>query len=215
MSRRARALAFLTASMLCAVLAAAAATRYRSSAEGRYGPLRPVLVAAAELPAGELIGPAEAGRALVVRRVPASFVPPGSLRHPQDAVGRQPGATISAGSYVIGAQLALPAPERPPAPGAGRGRAPVQVGVVGAEALLLGGGSPEGSRVDVVVGRQAGLGSAARARVVASGARLLALRGPQGAGEGWSATLALTREEALELISIEAGATEIRLLPLQ
>ena len=52
-SRRARALVFLTAALVCAVLAAIVAGRYRSRIEARYGPLRPVVVATAELPAGE------------------------------------------------------------------------------------------------------------------------------------------------------------------
>ena len=35
------------------------------------------------------------------------------------------------------------------------------------------------------------------------------LSGPRRAGEGWSATLALTRGQALELIGAEGGAREI------
>ena len=58
MSRRARALAFLVAALVCGVLAATMAVRYRSQLEARYGPLRPVVVATAELAAGEPIGEA-------------------------------------------------------------------------------------------------------------------------------------------------------------
>ena len=214
MSRRARALAFLGAAFACAILAATLAGRYRSSVAAQYGALRTVLVASAELPAGQPIGPAEAHRALEVRRVPATFAPPGTLSHPRDALGQAPGATIPAGSYVIGAQLAVPATEAPSAPEVGRGRQPVQLGVTGAEALLVGGASPEGSRVDVVVSQQGGLGQRGRTYVAASGARLLALAQPGEPGEGWSATLALTRDEALDLIGAEAAARQIRLLPL-
>jgi hypothetical protein len=89
----------------------------------------------------------------------------------------------------------------------------VQLGVTGAEALLVGGGSPEGSGVDVVVSQQGGLGERGRTYVAAAGARLLALAQPSGPGEGWSATLALTREEALDLIGAETAARQIRLLP--
>jgi Flp pilus assembly protein CpaB len=214
-SRRARALAFLGAALACAILAATLAGRYRSSVTAQYGALRPVLVAAAELPAGQPIGPAEVRGALEVRRVPAAFVPPGALSHPRDALGQAPGAAIPAGSYVIGAQLAVPAAEPPSAPGVGRGRQPVQLAVTGAEALLVGGTSPEGSRVDVVVSQQGGLGRRAHTYVAASGARLLALAQPTGPGEGWSATLALTRDEALDLIGAETAGRQVRLLPRQ
>ncbi len=212
MSRRARAIAFLAAAALCALLAATVAGRYRSAAEGRYGDLRPVVVATADLAAGTVIGPKQVAE-LAVRRVPASFVPPGTLRSPDEALGQAPGATISAGSYLVGSQLALPLPAAPQTPGAGRGRSPVQVAVTGAEALTFGGASPEGTRVDVVIAQRSGLGNSARTYVAASGVRLLALRSPQGAGEGWSATLAVGREQALELIEAEAAAREIRLLP--
>lgn len=212
MSRRARAVAFGLAALACAGLAASVAGRYRSGVTAQYGGLEPVVVAAAELEAGRTIGPGIVARALVVRRVPGRFVPPGALRQPADALGRAPGATVPAGAYVLAAQLAVPQPPSPPAARAGPGRRPVQVGVTGAEALLLGGASPEGSRVDVVVSEQPGLGRRARTYVAATGVRLLALDAPPGPGEGWSATLALTRPQALELIAADAGAREVRLL---
>jgi Flp pilus assembly protein CpaB len=212
-SRRARALAFLTAAVLCAILAAAVAGSYRSRVEGQYGSLRPVVVASAELRAGEPIGVDGAGASLVIRRVPARFVPPGALTRVDDALGRAPGATIPAGSYVLGAQLELPRPERPGAPDVGQGRRPVEVAVAGAEALTVVGEPPEGSRVDVVVARQAGLGSSARAYIGATNLKLLALRSPAGPGEGWSATLAVTEQQALSLIGAQSAGREIRLLP--
>jgi Flp pilus assembly protein CpaB len=212
-SRRARALAFLVAAILCALLAAAVAGRYRSRVAAQYGPLRPVVVTSVELPAGQAIGPDQARSSLVVRRVPASFVPPGALVRPGDALGRAPGASIPAGSYVLGAQLAIPAPDAPKSPGVGEGLRPVEVSIAGAEALLVDGDPPEGSRVDVVVSQQSGLGRSARAYIAASGVRLLALKQPGGPGEGWSATLALTEQQALALIGAQSATREIRLLP--
>jgi Flp pilus assembly protein CpaB len=212
-SRRTRAVAFLIAALACAALAATVAARYRSSAQAQYGTLQPVLVATADLPPGEVIGPAQASHSLAVRRVPASFVPPGALRRPQDALGQAPSAAIPAGAYVLGAQLAVPSAGPPPVPATARGLRPVQVGVGGAEALVIGGADPAGSRVDVVVAQQSGLGNKARTFVAASAVELLALRAPQGSGEGWSATLAVSREQALALIAAEAGGREIRLLP--
>lgn len=214
MSRRRRAIVFGAAALICALGAATIAGRYRSAADARYGELRPVVVASAEIAGGTVIGPEQVGEALSVRRVPASFVPPGALRRPDQALGQAPGVTIPAGAYVIGSQLAPPAPPAPAAgPGAGRGRSPVQLSVTGAEALTVGGAAPEGSRVDVVIARRSGLGDKARTYVAATGVRLLALRSPQGAGQGWSATLALDRRQALELIEAEAASREIRLLP--
>ena len=213
MPRRRRAILFAVAALLCAIGAATIAGRYRTAADARYGELRPVLVASGDIPAGTLIGPQQAGDSLSVRRVPSSFVPPGALRRPEQALGRVPGATLPAGSYVIGAQLELPAPATPAVPGAGQGRSPVQVSVTGAEALTFGGAAPAGSRVDVVIAQRNGLGNDAKTYVAASGVRLLALRSPQGSGQGWSATLALDRNQALELIEAEAAAREIRLLP--
>src|SRR5262245_43857329 len=64
MSRRARAFGFLAAALICALLAASLAGRYRSRVEGRYGPLRPVVVSTAELAAGEQIGPEQAASSL-------------------------------------------------------------------------------------------------------------------------------------------------------
>jgi pilus assembly protein CpaB len=212
-SRRTRALAFLVAALVCAALAATVAGRYRSRVEARYGPLRPVVVATMELPAGRPIEVERAQTALAVRRVPASFVPPGALVRPADALGRAPGAPIPAGSYVLGAQLAVPKPDAPRDPGVGRGLRPVQVAVAGAEALSVGGSAPEGSRVDVVVSRQAGLGRSAEARIAATAVKLLTLRSPSGPGEGWSATLAVTEQQALSLIGAQSAGREIRLLP--
>jgi Flp pilus assembly protein CpaB len=211
-SRRTRALLFLVAALVCALLATMVAGRYRSRVEARYGPLRPVVVSTAELPAGEPIAPERVASALAVRRVPASFVPPGALVHPADALGRSPAAVIPSGSYVLDAQLAVPGADEPRPTGVDRGLRPVEVAVAGAAALTVS-GPPEGRRVDVVVSRQAGLGRSASARIAATGVKLLALQSPAGPGEGWSATLAVTEQQALSLIGAQSAGREIRLLP--
>ena len=212
MSRRARALGFLLAAIVCAVLAASVASRYRTRVEAQYGPLRAVVVSTAQLPPGRPIGPGQAAASLTVRRVPARFIPPGALTRPGDAIGRAPGAPIPAGSYLLNAQLVVPQAEPARPTGVGEGRRPLQVSVAGAEALLVGGASPEGKRVDVVVSRQSGLGLSARAYIAAEAVKLLALEGPPDPGEGWSATLAVTEEQALALIGAQSGGREIRLL---
>ena len=213
MSRRARALAFLVAALICALLAATVVGRYRSRLEARYGPLRPVVVATSDLAPGKPIGTERAQMALTVRRVPASFVPPGALTRPADALGRAPAATVPVGSYVLGAQLVIPHAKEPRAPGVGVGLRPVQVAVAGAEALTVGGATPEGRPVDVVVSRQAGLGRSASAHIAAGAVKLLALAAPAGPGEPWNATLAVTEQQALSLIAAQSAGREIRLLP--
>ena len=213
MSRRRRAALFLAAALVCALLATMVAGRYRSRVDARYGPLRPVVVATVELRAGEPIAPERLGSALAVRRVPASFVPPGALVSPAEAIGRAPSATIPPGSYVLGAQLAVPRSGAPRPTGVARGLRPVEVSVAGADALTVDGRSPDGSSVDVVVSRQAGLGRSATARIAATGVRLRALAGPADPGEGWSATLAVTEQQALSLIGAQSAGREIRLLP--
>jgi Flp pilus assembly protein CpaB len=130
-----------------------------------------------------------------------------------DAIGRAPSAPVPAGSYVLGAQLELPGNDAPKPPGVGLGRRPVDVAVAGADALTVGGATPEGTRVDVVVARQAGLGTSANARIAATSVKLLALRSPAGPGESWSATLAVTEQQALSLIGAQSAGREIRLLP--
>jgi Flp pilus assembly protein CpaB len=212
-SRRARALVFLAAALVCAVLAATVAGRYRSRIEARYGPLRPVVVATAELPAGQPIGVGQAENALSVRRVPASFIPPGALTRPSEALGRAPGAIVPAGSYLLGSQLALPRADPPRATEVAEGLRPVEVAVAGAQALTVGASTAEGGRVDVVVSRQAGLGRTARAYIAAAAVKLLALQGPGGPGESWSAILAVSKEQALTLIGAQSAGREIRLLP--
>jgi pilus assembly protein CpaB len=212
-SRRARAVGFLIAAIACALLAALIAAGYRSRVEASYGGLRPVVVAATDLPPGDPIGPGDLATQLAVRRVPARFAPTSALRRRTDALGRAPSAPIPAGAYVLGVQLEVPRPKHAPRPALGGGRRPVQVGVTGAGALLVDGTSPEGAQVDVVVSQTSGLGQKARTYIAARGVLLLALDGPGGPGEGWTATLALTRPEALELISADSSGRQIRLLP--
>jgi Flp pilus assembly protein CpaB len=219
MSRRGRAVAFLVLAAGCAVLAAALANGYGSSVAQSFGPLRQVVVAVHDLPAGEPIGPAELRHSLELRRIPVRFVPPGALSAPQQALGREPVAILPTGSYVLEPQLRAPRAEGVASgPRLVHGRRPVEIAVSGGEALLAAGGSPDGSRVDVVVTTEPGGPGPGRTYVAAAGVRLLALaqQDPAGPGPaaGWSATLALTRRQALRLIEAESFARGVRLLPL-
>jgi pilus assembly protein CpaB len=218
MSRRARAATFMLMAIGCATLAAAVANGYGSSVANSFGPLRPVVVATRDLPADRPIDPAAISRALQVRQVPSRFVPPDALSVPQQSLGQEPAATVPAGSYLLAAQLRAPeSGRRATGSQLARGRSPVEIAVTGAEALLVSGGSPEGASVDIIVTAEPGGPGPGRTYVAAAGVRLLALReqGPSGPGPsaGWSATLALTRREALRLIQAESFARQVRLLP--
>lgn len=222
MSRRARAIGFLLVAIVCAVLAASIVDGYGTSVAGQYGELRPVVVAAADLPARQPVGPTELQR-LEVRRVPESFAPPDALQSPRDAAGRAPVAPVPAGSYLLASQLRAPRPDRDrPRARLGGRRRPVEISVTGADALAAVGDDPVGSRVDVVVTTEPGPGAKGRTRVAASGVELLALQqggggaaaeGALGSGGNWSATLALTRSQALRLIQAENFARQVRLMP--
>jgi Flp pilus assembly protein CpaB len=196
--RRLRAVLFAAA----ALLAAGAAARV---------PLRPVVVAADQLAAGEVLGPDAVADSLVTRTVPARFVPPGSLGTPTQALGLQPVAPIPAGAYVLGPQLEPPSRDGPSRPGLSGGRRPVEIAVAGARALLAAGPPVAGAPVDVLVTTEPEGTGPGRTYVAAARVPLLALQAGQAGGG--AATLGLTRPEALELISAENFARGVRLLP--
>jgi Flp pilus assembly protein CpaB len=219
MSHRRRAAAFGILALAFAIVAALVADRYGSSVARGFGPLRPVVIARTALEEGQLIGPAELRDALERRRVPETFVPPGALARASDALGRTTAVALPAGSYVLANQLEIPMPKRRGrATGLAHGLRPVEIAVSGGEALLAAGARPEGSHVDVVVTTESRAGGSGRTYVAAAGVRLLSLtrRGPSGPGPAptWSATLALTRDQALRLIAAESFARGVRLLPL-
>lgn len=212
MSRRSRAVGFLLAALLAAVAAAAVADGYGERVVAGYGELRPVLVAAANLRAGEEIDPRIAAEKLEVRRVPVRFVPPDALAAPTEALGLAPSASIPIGSYLLASQLRSPRD----ASGAvlDRGRRPVEIVVSGAGALSALGVQPVGSKVDVVVTAEPEDSGSGRTYVAAADVPLLGLGpgGEGGAGEA-TATLGLTRAQALQLIAAQSFARSVTVIP--
>lgn len=225
MKRRVRAIAFGCAALVCAGLAAAMTGGYRQDIQSELGPLRPVVVATARIPAGRTIAAKDVGDLLEVRRVPERFAPAGALALPDEAAGRAPATGIPAGSYVLAAQLRDPrgGGRRHDLPArVGPGRTPVEISVTGAEALAADGGDPVGARVDVIVTSEPGPGGGhGRTYVAARSVRLLALSQsggghssdyPAASAPSWTATLALTRAQALDLIQAENFARGLRLI---
>jgi Flp pilus assembly protein CpaB len=215
MSRRRRALGFLLLALLAAAGAAAIADGYGASAVRGYGPLRPVVVIAADVAAGQRIGPRQIASDLELRRVPERFAPPGALATPEEALGLVARAPLPTGSYLLGAQLGVARKERGAARPLGGGRRPVEIAVSGADALLSA-GPASGSAVDVVVTTEPAGADPGRTYVAAAGVPLLALRpGAEGPGPGTTAaaTLGLTKRQALRLIAAESFARKVTLLP--
>jgi Flp pilus assembly protein CpaB len=207
MSRRKRALAFLSFALLAAAGAAAIADGYGANAVRGYGPLRPVVVLASDIHAGQRIGVSQVRSDFEIRRVPERFAPPGALVAPGEALGLVTRAPLPAGSYLLGAQLGL---DRGHGEGRrlGGDRRPVEIAVSGADALLSV-GSANGSKVDVVVTSEPTGAGPGHTYVAAAGVPLLALRpdaeGP-GPGATAAATLGLTKRQALRLIAAESFA---------
>lgn len=224
MRRRARAIAFGCAALGCAGLAAAMAGGYRSDIQSELGPLRSVVVATARIPAGQPIPAKRVDELLETRRVPARFAPRGALSAPEQASGRAPASALTAGSYVLASQLREPGARKRHSADHTRiapGRKPVEITVTGAEALAAAGEDPVGSRVDVVVTTEPGPGGSGRTYVAAQDVKLLGLSQAGDAaagdyqlsgGEQWTATLALTKHQALRLIQAENFARGVRLI---
>lgn len=213
MSRRGRAIGFLLAALLAAVAAAAVADGYGRSVVRGYGELRPVVVAAGDLPAGRQLDPATLAEKLEIRRVPVRFVPPDVLGSPAEAVGLVPVGPVPAGSYLLAGQLRPPG--RRPGPRLGGGRRPVEVAVSGIGALTAFGVQPVGSKVDVIVTTEPSGSGAGRTYVAAPAVPLLGLgAGGEGpTGEATTVTLGLTRSQALRLISAESFARRVTVIP--
>ena len=91
-----------------------------------------------------------------------------------------------------------------------------RAGFSGADALLAAGPTASGVEVDVVVTEEPSGSGRGRTYVAASGVPLIALgSGVDGPGPGGltSATLGLTRRQALKLIAAENFARQVTLLP--
>jgi pilus assembly protein CpaB len=224
-SRRARAIAFACAALACAGLAAAIAGGYRGEVASQFGDLRPVVVARSDLAAGRPLRPPDARRLLELRRVPAQFAPIDALDSIQSAIGLAPRTPVPAGAYLLASQLRAPGGTRrargrtsvPP------GREAVDIAVRSAEPLATS-GDPAGTRVDVIVTTEPGPGGGpGRTYMAAEAVPLLALRQTDSAAGdpggtpvldvgGWTATLALTRDQAIRLIQAESFARQVRLI---
>jgi len=204
----------LLAALASGALAAGQVGDKIAGVERRVGPLVPVAVAGRDLRAGVPLLP----RDLAVRRVPAAYVPRGSLSSPAEAVGGRLAAPLAAGGYLSAGLLRgqTAAGGRP----LRRGQRALELAVTGGRALDA---AAPGSRVDVVVSTEPRDGPG-RSFVALERVELLALRtGAEGELRGneegaskeatATATLRVTPKQAVYLSAAENFARELRLLP--
>lgn len=216
MSRRARALTFAALAALCAIASASIAAGYRNSVDQQLGELRRVTVTTAPLRSGLGLTARVLKSATESRVVPVRFLPPDAIRDAAAIRGRQLAASVPAGSYLLASHLRETGGGRGKAPRLGPGRRPVDIVVVGAGSLAAAGGNA--GVVDVVVASEPITGGRARVEIVAERVRLLGLepadpaRSAEVGADTWRATLALTRDQALELIEAENFARQVRII---
>jgi Flp pilus assembly protein CpaB len=212
-NRRRRGLLLLGGAAACTLFTVAIASRLQQKVTAGYGPMRSTVVVVHEVEQGQRLSAETMAEDLAVRRIPVLFVPPGTLSSPVEAIGASVVTDLPAGSYLQQAFLEQPGESGGSAPSVS-GRRPVEVSVAGAGALTLGADATGDISVDVVVSGQPGIGRGGT-EVVARAVPLVRLAKPDSPGEGWKATVAVTRRQALRLISAESSGRVIRLLPLR
>ena len=192
-----------------AALLAAGAFMLASGMGGGEQPAARVLVAARAIPAGEVIGSAQADGLLAFAGIPADAVLPGLILDPSDADGRRTVAPLAAGEPLTQAALGG-APGLGPEPLATGERAvAVPLRAAGAVAAA----PTAGARVDVLASDGEGL--AGRTRVVVSGAEVLAVMrddDARGDAAGDALLLRVSVSQALEVTRALDFAREVRVV---
>jgi pilus assembly protein CpaB len=207
--RRRRGLILLAVALVSGALAAAQVDGQVGGAGRGGGPAVAAVVAVRDLRAGERLVPA----ALAVRRVPAAYVPRGTVASVSEALGERLAVPLARGGYVTAVQL-----------GAGtggslrRGQRAIEIAVSGGQALDA---ATPGTRVDVLISTEP-RDRPGRTFVALQDVELLALRqggASQDADNGAArtatatATLRVSLKQAVYLSAAENYAREIRLLP--
>ncbi|HYF27230.1 MAG TPA: SAF domain-containing protein, partial [Baekduia sp.] len=146
MTRRRRATLLLGLAVVLGTLAASDVGRREAALRRAVGPTVPVVVARADVRAGEALD----ARRLAVRRVPARYAPDGAFTAPAALAGTRAAVAIPAGTDLAAALV--DDGRRPGAP-VGPGERVAELVARGALELL-----GPGARVDVLVTRERGDG---------------------------------------------------------
>lgn len=204
MSRPRRAMVFALLSVLLGGTAANSMSNRENALRRSVGELTAVLVTAAEIREGEVIGPSM----LSIRQVPKRWVPVGALRNAAQADGLTAAVTLPAGSYLTAGTLTDPG-----ASGVSNLSADERVATV--VAVAAPGTVRRRGRVDVVVAS-----SGSRPAVALRAAEVLAVRPVPGEPESGvarhriEADLKASVSGALRLAQAAGEGAEIQLLPI-
>jgi pilus assembly protein CpaB len=204
-SRRRRAALLLGLALVLGALAASDVARREAALREQVGPAVDVLVARRPLIAGRRLVAGD----LALRHVPERFAPAGAQPIAELLVGRRLAVPVPAGGPVGEHLLAVDPAAAGPA--VRRGERAVEVVATGSPQLVA-----TGARVDVLVTRERGAGTAGATELALEDVEVLAARpGParDGAGPQVAATLRVTVRQAVFLAAASAFAREIRLLP--
>jgi Flp pilus assembly protein CpaB len=202
-ARRRRGVLLLLIAALAGSMAASRVRAEQSAIRAEVGQLVPVVVARGPIGAHTRLAATQIAQ-LAIARIPARFVPAGSVRDPLKLLGATTAIAVPRGGYLTYSMLA---PERDPQTLLRRGERAIDVEVSGGQRLAALGGP--GARVDVVVTTEPRSG-APRAFVAADDAELLSLR-PGDSGHA-VATLRVSVKQAVFLTAATSFGRDARLL---
>jgi len=200
MSRRRRGALLAGLALLLGGLAASDVAGREAALRRGLGPVVEVVVARDSLTAGTRLAPAQ----LAVRRVPARYAPRGGFGSADALAGQRLRADVPAGTDITTAALAAERSET--------GAAALRPGERAADVSAVAPGTPlvPGSRVDVLVTREARDAAPGRTTLALAGAEVLATR--PGSDGHVVASLRVTVRQAVYLAAAQSFAREIRLL---
>jgi pilus assembly protein CpaB len=201
-TRRRRAAALIGLALVLGTLSATHMARRERALEAQLGPVREVVVARTDLPAGRPLRLSDLG----VRSLPARYAPPGEPAFAAALAGHKLAVPVVAGAPVTPELLE----RRPAAP-----EATLERGQRAATVMAAGTVAP-GAHVDVLVTTERHDGAAGATRIALENVEVLAARpAPANERDGTprvSATLRVTAAQAVYLAAAQSFARDVRLL---
>ncbi|MEA2170020.1 MAG: pilus assembly protein CpaB [Solirubrobacteraceae bacterium] len=200
MSRRRRGVLLIGLALVLGGLAAGDVGRREAALHRRLAPMVGVVVAGADMHAGDTVAPGD----LAVREIPQRWAPEGAASAPGEVAGATVAVDLPAGAYVTTMDLVAASAASGPV---GAGERAVEIVATGTTDLVA-----PGARVDVLVTRE-GAGT----RLALQDVEVLDARDAPSAAQGGAdrvtATLRVTLRQAVYLTAAESFASDLRLLP--